>query len=289
MATGYAAEAIRLHAECLAIRRKIGDARGIAFGLSNLPEATRRGGDPDRAAELLEEAGERVRGPALPFGEALVARNRGDVALDRGSAGLAMSEWIASAFAFDAFDALGDDGQLAEAMDRIGAGLAHAGQLRDAVVALSVADRPRRSSGLARLPVDAESLTVATAVVSSLGEITAMAVAAESSAPEGTAPRNWLRALIPQPDPADAMLPIPPEEGENRDAVIITGLIGRETAVLALVAQGLTDTAVGAAPDISAATVVAHFRRICPSLGVINRTAAAQRWLEAFAPRREDR
>lgn len=199
VATGDAAGAIRLHAECLAIRRAIGDARGIAFGLSNLAEASRLAGDPDRAAALLDEAGARMRDLALPFGQALVARNRGDVARDLAQPSEAIRLWSTAAAGFDG---IGDDGQLAEVMDRLAAGLVDAGRLRDGAIALAVTDRLRSTSGLARPPVlvDAHARTVA--AVMTLGEIALAAAGAQASVMTGSPLREWLEAIGASTTPA---------------------------------------------------------------------------------------
>ena len=66
-------------------------------------------------------------------------------------------------------------------------------------------------------------------------------------------------------------------------------LSARETEVLALVARGLTNAAIGRALFVSEATVKTHLTRACAKLGVAGRTAAVTKAMETGAlpaPRR---
>jgi DNA-binding NarL/FixJ family response regulator len=57
-------------------------------------------------------------------------------------------------------------------------------------------------------------------------------------------------------------------------------LSARETQVLALVARGLTNAAIGRALFVSEATVKTHLMRACAKLGVAGRTAAVTKAME---------
>jgi DNA-binding NarL/FixJ family response regulator len=59
------------------------------------------------------------------------------------------------------------------------------------------------------------------------------------------------------------------------------GLSARETEVLALVAQGLTNVQIGRELYVSEATVKTHLARACAKLGVTGRTAAVTRAMQA--------
>ncbi len=60
-------------------------------------------------------------------------------------------------------------------------------------------------------------------------------------------------------------------------------LSARETEVLALVARGLTNAAIGRALFVSEATVKTHLTRACAKLGVAGRTAAVTKAIEIGA------
>lgn len=60
-------------------------------------------------------------------------------------------------------------------------------------------------------------------------------------------------------------------------------LSARETEVLALVARGLTNAAIGRALFVSEATVKTHLTRACAKLGVAGRTAAVTKAMEIGA------
>jgi DNA-binding NarL/FixJ family response regulator len=60
-------------------------------------------------------------------------------------------------------------------------------------------------------------------------------------------------------------------------------LSARETEVLALVARGLTNAAIGRALFVSEATVKTHLTRACAKLGVAGRTAAVTKAMETGA------
>ena len=60
-------------------------------------------------------------------------------------------------------------------------------------------------------------------------------------------------------------------------------LSARDTEVLALVARGLTNAAIGRALFVSEATVKTHLTRACAKLGVVGRTAAVTKAMEIGA------
>ena len=66
-------------------------------------------------------------------------------------------------------------------------------------------------------------------------------------------------------------------------------LSDREVDVLRLVAEGMSNTEVGAELFISGQTVKTHMERICSKLGVSGRAAAVKRGMETGALARPDR
>lgn len=77
---------------------------------------------------------------------------------------------------------------------------------------------------------------------------------------------------------ADAIVLAPPDPAlEDEDGPVLETLTGRETEVLELVAQGLSNKGVGERLGISDQTVKFHIASIAGKLGAANRTDAVRR------------
>lgn len=280
-AAGAAEPAIALQEQSLAIRDEIGDRRGTAFAMNNLAEACRLAGDRARAGHLLSRASRQFQRLGLPFGEALVRRNQGDLLGDDGDLPGALGAWHD---ALVRFVAIGDRGRLAEVLERLGSVLIHLGGTRDGVLLLGAADRLREETGVVRSPVDRPRVEIALAMGRSrLDDAVLMAT-------RSVARSMTLGAIV---DLADAAIgpyrriehgrqtePSPSTSDDRRRTTQGQGgLTAREREVLGLLAEGLTNAEIARRLYLSAYTVNAHLRHIYRHLGVANRTAAVERWV----------
>jgi tetratricopeptide (TPR) repeat protein len=106
-----------LYAQALALRRELGDKRGIAGSLSNLAGVAERRGDYGRAVPLFEEALAlaRVSGDTLS-----IAKTLGNLGLALGHQGNIEREAALFEEALALFRALGDRHSIAGALDNLG-------------------------------------------------------------------------------------------------------------------------------------------------------------------------
>ena len=307
---GRAAE---LFERALALRRVAGDAPGTANTLRRLGALALRRGDPERAERLLTESLALYCAAANGRGIALVQGNLGMLARARGDhdrAAVLLAEGLAffraagdREYAAYRLTALGDlaltRGDLARAAACFGEGLALLRELGDrhgtvdglAGVA-AVAAACGRWQPAARLRGAAEGLREALGAAPSpparaeheravadlrarLGEAAfaeawtmGRALAIDQAAAEAVTLADEL-AAAPSAAPSSPPTPILP-----------AGLTARETEVLRLVAQGLTNAQIGERLFVSPRTVNAHLTTIFRKIDVTSRAAATRFALE---------
>ncbi|HET9493936.1 MAG TPA: tetratricopeptide repeat protein [Chloroflexia bacterium] len=251
---GAADEAAALHTESLSLYREIGNRWGIALELSHFGQVAINRGDYKGARRRLEEAAAIQREVGDKWMLAwtlhylsitLAATGHPEEARDRGLESLKL------------FREAGDRNGIAvclAALARLSFRERRFDDAREyAEECMAVASTLRRS------PVSAEAQAVLARIAAATGEETGEELAADWHAPRPRARSNAAAAaLAPEID-------VDPSE-----------LTVRETDVLTLLAEGLTDAQIADRLVLSSRTVQAHLRSIYSKLGVTTRTAAAR-------------
>lgn len=99
-------QALAYHEECLAIRRSLGDTRGIAASLNNLGVVARDRGDAERTLELCGEACELFRAVGDDHGAAIALISLGNAATRQGDLARARAFYEESLACFRPYDDL---------------------------------------------------------------------------------------------------------------------------------------------------------------------------------------
>jgi non-specific serine/threonine protein kinase len=245
---GAADEAAALHTESLSLYREIGNRWGIALELSHFAQVAIMRGDYRGARLRLDEA-------------AAIQREVGDKW---------MLAWTLHYLAI-ALSALGDHEQASSVGLESLALFRESGDRSGIAAALLVLARLALRDGR---PADAQSyaddsLSIATALAHDPTANAARDLLAYIAATDDGAPP----AL---PDFTPVSLPQRETRPQPNDQVDASELTARETEVLALLAEGLTDAQIAERLVLSARTVQAHLRSIYSKLGVTTRTAAAR-------------
>lgn len=235
-------------AEADSIYRALGNGWGVTFTLLQLASAARVGGRFLDAAPPLREA--------ISTGLALRAS---ESVLD------AINTIAALALGSGRHDAAL---RLAVAGERARAGLDYHLEAADQIVA-------RRTTDAARAALGAEA-SAAIAVAArplALADLTAEALALLDAIEQTPSPAPNTQDRTGADDP--------PAQGPPTDAAELAGLTAREWEVLALLAEGITDRAIGDRLFISPRTAMRHVANILLKLDVNSRTAAASLYLRA--------
>jgi non-specific serine/threonine protein kinase len=301
------AQATRWHEEALALAREIGDRQSEAFALGNLGAHAEETGDLERAAAYHEEALAVGRAADEPEPTAMALVNLGYVVWRQGAAAaaaelmeealvlarsIAMS-WIEpiilNGLGFARSD-LGEHERAAAAFQE-GLGLAQVrGNLVEVIDAIeglarlaTAGGRPLQATRLfgaaaafreeLRSPqTPAEQISYApvlAALHDALGTSAysaAWAAGWSLSRQEATAEALAVRGTMGQP---------PHESTAGAQAIAAHGLTLRETEILRLLAEGLSNREIGDRLFISPATAARHVANISAKLGVDSRARAA--------------
>ena len=159
---GDLARAAGLHEEALAIRRALGDRRGVAIVLNDLGALARRAGDLARAAGLHEEALAIRRALGDRWGIAYSLDRLAALERDRGDLPRAAALYGES---LRLFWALGNAGAAARCLEGLAGVLCDHGALTRAARLLGAAAGARDALGVARTPAEQEAHRSATSAM----------------------------------------------------------------------------------------------------------------------------
>jgi predicted ATPase/class 3 adenylate cyclase/DNA-binding CsgD family transcriptional regulator len=274
LAYGRAAfdQALAWGEESLAIFQAQGDSWGGALALHLLGRVALELGDATRALSLCEQSLAMFRAQGDRFGVAAAQCTLGRLALKRGALDEALRLFEQSGAEYADLAHL--DGRAA-CLEGTAATAFAQGAVARAVQLLAAAAALREAAGapLAPLP-QREQAQLLAAARTTLGEGAWDAAWREGWATPLDAPMQTVQtAACDGPGAAEAPREPP---AQQQKPVYPAGLTAREVEVLALVAQGMTDTQVAKALVVSPRTVNAHLSSIYSKLGVTSRTAAAR-------------
>jgi non-specific serine/threonine protein kinase len=294
--------------ESLALFRKLGDKRGIAWSLRNLGFVVWSRGDNERAGMLSEGSLALFREIGDKWGIAnslrilgLVARRQGDYgrAAELGEGSLALSReigdgWgIARSHSFLGYVAFGrGDYERASMLYRDGlamsrelkdkwdfdwclkglAGVAEAeGQLGQAARLFGAEEALREAIGVLPSPFSKDDYDKSVAAVrAGLGEEKFAAAWEEGRA---MTPEQAIATWGQWVKEGASIEPKPTVDSPAPPSVYPAGLTARQVEVLRLVAMGLTTAQVAKKLDLSTYTVNSHLRSIYKKIGITSRTA----------------
>ena len=261
---GHGAVAIPLLVEALELRTQRRDERGVAYVRFNLGRALIATGDVGAGRVELQLAldGFRVIGERIGLADALF--ELGSLALDQGDPATALP-LIRESLAIRT--ELGDVRGLLATIDLIGWLAARRGRSDRAAYLLTIVDAQRQRLGIPRTQIAA---TVHTRVVAGIASATRLG----DTAPVATT-ESFDAALAE----AGAELATPGRDdsgtlGEPRFGNARSSLSTRESEVLRLVAEGLTDQAIAERLSLSRRTVTTHVANILTKLDQSSRAAA---------------
>jgi non-specific serine/threonine protein kinase len=258
------AEAVALHEESLAIFRELDEPSWIATQITNLAIVQYGLGDLGRAAALADEVLPIWLEIGNEWGVGFAFRVLGDVAADRREpdrAAAFYAESLATA------ERTADQGAVADTLTGYAYLAVTLGRLEPAARIFGAAERLYETRGMRVPPVDRPNYPRAVAAVrTELGDAasaSAWSAGRELSPEQAVAEARTLVTAIP--DRREPSAP-PPTEA--------LGLTPRETEVLRLLADGMSDREIAATLFISPKTVGLHVSNLLGKLGVPSRAAA---------------
>jgi predicted ATPase/DNA-binding CsgD family transcriptional regulator len=275
-------QAAALPEEGLAHVRAAGDDDAIAALLGNVGSVAFFRGDYEEAVARCEESLALYRALGSVHGTASVLGTLGRALLEQGDheralavlgEGLVLSQQI------------GNKWYAISALEGLAATTTARGEWERAARLFGAVEALVEASGIVVQPADrAANERLLTTVRAHLDEATFAAAWAAGAA----APPEAAMAEAPAPASEEAFAPVatdrplaPPATDDDADEVsepqraIFPGLTPRECDVLALLAQGRSDSGIAAALSISERTAGNHVQHIIHKLGVKSRTAAA--------------
>ncbi len=252
--------AIAYQEEALPIARLLGDEHQVCVILGNLGGAYYDRGDYARGEALSEEALQVSRRIGDTFGEAVNLYNLGCSALRLGNAPVAAERYRE---VLGLSGVLGERHLISRVVDRVGAVLQLAGKPRQAVRFFGAAAAIREASG-DTLFQDEDA------------DLTARAVRARAALGEDAYTAAWEsgHALPFAVAIEEAVRAAGSAAADRGVAVVDFGLTARESEVLRLLADGVTDREIADAIFVARATASKHVAAVIAKLGVESRTAA---------------
>jgi DNA-binding CsgD family transcriptional regulator len=255
----------QLRAEATAIRERLGDLNGLAHSRSGFARIALEHGDVDRAEILYTEALDLFRRDGFPYGIASVLLALGGIEADRGNTAGAAVRYAES---LRLCGEIRSQALLVDALAATGRLAAMAGWAEAAARVLGAAAALGEALGCVSPPKEqAWRQSASSAACATLGEHAC------------TAARAAGRTLSPERAVADAAAVLtvvsslpPPARSHRAGAILFTS---REQDVLRLLVEGSSDREIAEALGLSYRTVTSHVRNILGKLDVASRTAAA--------------
>ena len=269
---GDLAAAVRLYEESLALWRDLGDQLRQALCLNNLGVVAYAMGDTEAAERRYRQALTVYRQLEDRSGAALALHNLAEALRDRGDYPQAIISWQES---LALRSVQGDRVGIAECLSGLGQITSRAGLHDLAARMFAAADRLQSETGVSLPPREREAQEKGIADLRRSAGPAAFQTSWETGV---AAPLNELLAavardaeLLTTEASKVAELPTAPVKSAAEEA----GLTRRETDVLRLLVDGLTDREIGDALYISHRTAMTHVANILGKLMLDSRTAAA--------------
>lgn len=262
-ALGDLERAVALTEESLEIKRELGDERGLMSSRNNLGEMLQTSGDLAGAQALFEENLRIERTSGEEWGAAISLLNLGTLAIDQGEPLRAETLLLE---ALRVWVRLGDEDAVAECLGSLAGAAGMRGECARAARLLGAAEAARERFGTPIRPVERDRYE-RFAALSRRGLSTEAWRAAWAAG----------RAMSLE-EAAEYALSTEPLEGAP------SALTRREQEVAALVARGLTNRRISRELSISERTVATHVGRILKKLGLRSRAQIATWTTEQHQP-----
>jgi predicted ATPase/DNA-binding CsgD family transcriptional regulator len=273
-------QATELFEECLALSTAMGDVASRGAALTELGVVARRRGEYASAAALFVEAITLAQGNGDRRQMAYLAAHLGDVNVGTGEIGRAAAQY---AEALDLFLPMGNRVGIAHCLRAVARCAVHRGHVAYAIRLFGSSAALFREIGIAPPPdrdpaIDAQTLT---AHISPAEYAREWEAGWSRSSTEAVAEALALAAELVAENPAEAqpLLASPPAVRSSlpdlSNYAHDFGLTPRESEVLKLLAEGLSDREIAEALFLSPRTVGWHVNHVLTKLDVPTRTAAA--------------
>jgi tetratricopeptide (TPR) repeat protein/DNA-binding CsgD family transcriptional regulator len=269
---GDLAAAVRLYEQSLELWRNIGDQLRQALSLNNLGVAAHYLGDNETAEKRYREALRVYRELEDRSGAAQTLHNLAEVLRDRGDFPQAIVSWQES---LALRSVQGDRVGIAECLTGLGQVASRAGLHDLAARMFAMAVRLQTETGVSLPPRERDAQEKA---IAELRRVTSPESFQKSWETGAAAPLDHLLAEVAQDAEmltTEASKVATQPSAPVKSAAADAGLTRRETDVLRLLVDGLSDREIGDALFISHRTAMTHVANILGKLGLETRTAAA--------------